>query len=481
MSITIRKLFLMCILSTGILLYTGCDSLLDTEAPEEVDPELAQQNLEGMESLLVSIHSRHRATARYGNSLVLGPDVLADNTVQHSTQSGRYANEAINVLGSHFSNQDGELWNTAYNVINEANYLIEGVDDLPEEEADEEIRSQLRGEAYFMRAFAYHDLVRTYAYEPGREVDGWDEGVVIREEATRDLSDAEPLPRSTNQEVYDLIVEDLERAIDNLEGNDRDDVYYANYEAALALMARVQLYLENWEEAEDYATRALDETDVELVDAETYAENIFEEDPNPESILELNINHETETLGSNDAINQYINPVGYFDVVPSESLLDSYGDDDVRLELYEEADDGFPYITKFNGSKGSTTDNIPLIRYSELLLIRAEANAELDNPDEAQDDLETLRTARGLESYDPLTNPAPTGDDLDEAILDENRREFAFEGHRWFDLKRRGMDIPKQEGAGTDFIDYDDNRVLAPIPTSEVEDFDEVVKQNPGY
>lgn len=455
------------IVSLGIaLVFVSCDGLLDTEPAASVDPEVAQANIDGMEALSVSMHDRMSLFARYGNALMLLGDVLADNTDRHSTSSGRYEGQSINSDGSHFG-----LWASAFNLINEANFVIDGIDNL--ENVADETRNRLLGEAYFMRASAYHDLARIYSYEPGREVNGWDEGMILREEPTRDVSLADDRARSTNQETYDLIVSDLEEAITYLEGNDRG-TYYANYEAALMLMARVSLYLENWEDAENFATDAINETNVSLVDADTYADNIFESHPNPESIFELNLDPNNESLGSNDALDQYLTPEGWFDIIPSADLLDLYEEDDVRLELYEEHTDGFMFVKKYTGSKGTYTDNIPVYRYPELLLIRAEAYAEMDMETEAIDDLETLRTARGL---DPYVTP-PSGEDLIMEILDERRRELAFEGHRWFDLKRRGMDITKQGDLPT--ISYDDHRLLAPLPDSEVDDFPNIL-QNPGY
>lgn len=464
-----KKIFTALCLGVAMTLLYGCDGLLDTEPASSVDPEAAQASLEGMESLSVSIHSRMRAFARYGNALMLLPDVLADNTDRHPSTSGRYEGHSVNRHGSHFT-----LWASAYNVVNEANYIIAGIDQL--ENVPESTRNRLLGEAYFMRAFAYHDLARIFSYEPGREVvaDGrpWDAGAILRTEPTRDVSQADDRPRSTNQETYDLIVADLEEAINYLEGNDRG-TYYANYEATLMLMARVQLYLGNWEKAEEFATLAMDVTGTTLVDAAEYA-SIFETHPNPESIFEINIDPNTETLGSNDALDQYLTPDGWFDIIPSQNLLDLYDAGDVRLELYGTSDDGYPYTMKYTGSKGTYTDNIVLMRYPELLLIRAEAYAEQNMETEAVEDLETLRMARGLAAY---TTP-PTGDDLINEILDERRRELAFEGHRWFDLKRRAMDIPKQGSLPS--VRWGDDRLLAPIPQAEITDFENVV-QNPGY
>lgn len=466
--LTTKKILITLCLGVVVTFY-GCDGLLDTEPASSVDPEAAQSSLEGMESLSVSMHSRLRAEARYGRDLMLKGDVLADNTDRHPTTSGRYEGHSVNRHGSHFT-----LWASGYNVVNEANYIIAGIDQL--ENVPEDTQNRLLGEAYFMRAYAYHDLVRIFSYEPGREVvvDGrpWDAGAILRTEPTRDVSQADDRPRSTNQETYDLIVADLEEAINYLEGSDRG-TYYANYEAALMLMARVQLYLENWEEAADYAAQAMEVTGVTLVDEADYA-GIYETHPNPESIFEINIDPATETLGSDDALDQYLTPDGWFDIIPSQNLLDLYDEDDVRLELYGTSDDGYPYAMKYTGSKGTYTDNIAMMRYPELLLIRAEAYAEQDLGSEAVEDLETLRIARGLAAY---TTP-PTGEDLIDEIMAERRRELAFEGHRWFDLKRRAMDIPKQGSLPS--VRYGDDRLLAPIPQAEITDFENVV-QNPGY
>lgn len=450
--------------------FESCE-LLDTQPAQSLDPSVALSSLEGLEGLAVSMQSRLRAEARYGRDLVLVPDVLADGVRLHPIPSGRYTGQSINQHGSHFS-----LWATAWNTINEANYIIDGIENI--ENVAEDTKARLLGEAYFHRAFAYHDLVKIYGYEPGREVNGWDLGVMIRVTPTNDLGDADDRPRSTNQQVYEVIQSDLEKAIENLAQKNRG-VFYPNHVAALTLMARVQLYLENWSSAVSYATQALEATDVTLVSQSAYAANMYESVPNPESLFELKINPQTESLGSSDALDQYINPSGWFDVLPSDELIAAYDDNDVRLSLIKTHTDGSPYFIKFNGSVGPYTDNVPIFRYPELLLIRAEASAELGDASTAQQDLETLRVARGLEAYGS-GNPAPTGSDLISAVMNERRKEFAFEGHRWFDLKRRGMDIPKQGDIPT--ISYTDYRILANIPNSEVNDPRFVnVKQNPGY
>jgi hypothetical protein len=118
------------------------------------------------------------------------------------------------------------------------------------------------------------------------------------------------------------------------------------------------------------------------------------------------------------------------------------------------------------------------MRYSLLLLIRAEARAEQDNLSGAVEDINTLRSARGLDAYDGEMSTEA----IVEAVMHERRVEFAFEGYRFFDLKRRGMNIPKpQDGGGV--LQYRGGQesflILAPLPTDEVDQFG--LTQNPGY
>jgi starch-binding outer membrane protein, SusD/RagB family len=450
----------------GAVLFVGCDGLLDTSPSTEVDPATAQENIEGIEAILTSVYNRLQSEWRYGREITIGPDVLADNADQHPVTSGRYDQMSQNQQGSHIT-----FWNTAYNTINEANYVIAGSEET--EGVTQEVRDRLRGEAIFQRGFAYFDLARTYGYEPGREVGGWTQSAIIRTEPTRDVSDADFRARSSNTEVYSQAVSDLEEAVSLLEGDDRG-VYFANYSAANALLARIHLYLENWDDAISYAEEAIASSNVQLVDSESaFISNPFNQTPNPESILELSIDPVEESLGSNVGLCPYTNPTHWFDVIPSQNLLDEFHEDDYRNYLFEVHDDGYPYTLKWDCSTGPFDDNIPLIRLPEMYLIMAEAHAEEDRIVEALAALETLQTARGL---DPFVS-ADANEIIDEVMV-ERRRELNFEGHRFYDLKRRAMDITKHQDATT--VPYDDIRVLSQLPTSEV-DNNPLLDNNPGY
>ncbi len=464
------KILLPLVLVISLLALKGCEDFFETEPPEEIDPADAQSTLDGFQALAASMHYRNRNANRYGNAYTLYPDILADNTDEGPVTSGRGDSQLINSEGTGTGG-----WTALYNHINEANNIIHNIDEAEDVEQREELRDQLVAEAHFQRALAYFDLSRSYSYEPSHPMsDEWDLGVVIRTEPTETIEEAAPedtLRRSSNDEVWDLIVEDIQTSIDKFEQSGDRGTYFVNYEAALMFMSQAKLYLQEWDRAAHWANEALEATDVELVDEETYGDNIFESEPNPESIYEIQIDPTTESLGPNDALDQWLGPDAWFDIVASDNLMELYDEDDVRLEITDE-DDGYPYFKKYTGSTGTNTDHIPVMRVAELYLILAEAEVENGDIDSGLDALNELRNARGLDDY----QTSNTEDAILE-ILDERRRELAFEGHRWYDLKRRGMDVPKQGGLST--ISYDDHRIINNIPDGEVEDHG--LQQNPGY
>lgn len=461
-------------LSRGLLLAlllpvaTACDGdLLDVDPTEQVGPDIATGTQAGVEALLAGVYNRMQNEEQYGSVMLLVPEILADD--------GRPSDPPIN-FQAEYLNQPGdhiEGWGFRYETINEANFVIASASS-DELDAPQAVKDRLRGEALFLRALNYHDLARVFAYEPNRAVGGWDRGVVLRTEPTRTVEDAEPRARSSVVETYQQIESDLLQAIDLLAASGGDDVFYATQAAAEALLARVYLYWQRWDDAAIYATRALENTSARLADPSEYR-SMWEQVPNPESVWEINYDPATETLWVNNCMACYTHPDGtWFSIWPSRELLELFEPEDARWAVYPETEAGIPYTRKWTESRGDNTDNTPVLRYSELLLIRAEARAESGDEEGARQDLATLRASRNL-------GPVPAGGDaLIQAVLDERRRELGFEGHRWFDLKRRGLNVPKPAHSGLPPLPYSDFRILAPIPSDQVENNPEL-EQNPGY
>lgn len=206
-------------------------------------------------------------------------------------------------------------------------------------------------------------------------------------------------------------------------------------------------------------------------------------DPTVESIFEVRF-RQTEGLGVNNSISSILTPPGHYDVLPSDEFLALLAEEDVRSALYPFDEDleeyqsdatGDVMVNKYNQSVATYTDNIPVLRFAEMLLTRAEARAEQPGKEgDALADLNLLRENRGLEAFAAM--PA----DLLGEILEERRRELAFEGHRWHDMKRRGMDIEKPEELNLPTLEYGVPQTLSSLPNGEVA-LNPQLTQNPGY
>jgi starch-binding outer membrane protein, SusD/RagB family len=456
------------IISLVLFFIVSCDGLLETEPTVAVSSDRIITTASGMDAVLTSAYDRLRSESLYRYWIPAGPEVLADNSELHPINSGRFSSQAENAFGSHFTSG---VWSTAYRLINEANIIINGAE---ETQTSQSHRDRLMGEAYFLRGLAYHELLRVYSYEPNHPLlSQWNQGVIIRTSPTLGLSDADLRARSTVIEGYEQAERDFLAALPLLRNNDRGSVYFADEATIHAGLARLYQYWERWEEALDHAEEAVSLAKGSLADFSEH-DNIYDILPNPESIFELSFDN---THGSSGSLNAVTNPPpGWFDALPSAELLELYEDDDLRNNLYAIHDDGYPYILKYTGTVGQNTDHIAVFRVSEMILIQAEAHYELNDEASAISALELLRSNRGLEAFET----APAGNALFEEIYDERRRELAFEGHRWFDLKRRAMDVPKPQVNLNPAVPFDDVRILAPLSSTQVEN-NPSLDQNPGY
>lgn len=466
------------------ILASCSESIIEIQPEGTVTREIALAKTAGINALIVSAYRRMHEFGYYGQSQILNAEALADNLVI-ANNTGRYTGQVVNGVGNHFG-----TWGAApYNVINDCNIALKYVDaTLPNtgqsDASAQADRDRYKGEALFLRAFAYHDLVKVYGYEPGREVGGWNLGVILRTTPTEGVSDANKRARSTNQEVYDQIEADLLAAIPLLPAE--ADVtstqrgYRASKAAAKALLARVYLFLEDFDNAETFAQQAMAETAKTFVSSANFV-NSWAATQHVESILEFNI--QSADWSTVDGVNNSMASVtnstsgsnAQFAVAGSQELIDAHEGGDVRLGVW--VDNGGRWeCKKWRGELGDFRENIPVIRVSEVALILAEARARKAAPDEAgaRTILNQLRSNRGL------GNTALSGQALIDLIMNERRVELAFEGHRFFDLKRNEMDITKPASLGVNDVPYTDYRILGNIPNGEVI-YNELLDQNPNY
>lgn len=467
------KKYLIYILVALMATFTGCNKILDTQPKESVDLEGATKSIDAMKATVTAIYNAMQGSGYYGRDYIAALEVLSDNGEITTANSNRFVNQGRNSPGSHVG-----IFTIGYTNIFRANFVLKYVDGTTSGTTAE--KNKLKGTAYFLRALLYFDLVKSYARNPAYFVDGFELGVPIVTDAIIDASKIEFPARAKVGDVYTQIINDLKAAIpllDNADGNKR-----VNRTAAQALLSRAYLYAGNYGEAENSATDAL--TSMAglasfAADSATYVSkwgNSY-----PEMIFGLNF-EPSESLGSDCMQSIFLRTAagtGYGDITARAELLnDFYPNDRRRNNLIWATDKGTQkvnYTLKYPNGKGAYgTDDIQLLRVSELYLNRAEARALKGTPDEvgALADLNRIHERAGLTALTGLT-----GDDLVEAIWRERRLEMAFEGHRLFDILRTGKSLVK----GTTTLNYDDYKLVAPIPTAELDANPNLRPNNPGY
>ncbi|WP_294142809.1 RagB/SusD family nutrient uptake outer membrane protein [uncultured Sanguibacteroides sp.] len=347
-------------------------------------------------------------------------------------------------------------WEVYYNKILIANNIINLIDKADGSEAD---KKDLKGEAYFLRAYAYFMLVNLYG-EP-------------YEKATADRALGIPLNFDNNVQErffvresvarsYKQIEDDLKESIRLLEEtNYTKKVFRVSRAAAYLLASRVYLYMKDYKNTIEYADKVLG-VNANLYDISVMGEEDVVISPsNPEIIW---------TYGNYDI--SYLSQAnrGCFPV--SNVFYNSFDDDDLRKTCYFKEEWNEVSVNKSKANSGMYGF---AFRTAEAYLNRAEANAELGNTQLALDDLKHLRQYRFKKEV-PLTATKETIVDLVRA---ERRFELCYEQHRWFDLRR--WDRPRIEhtytldimtGQKEKFVlEKDDEAYTLPLPV-EVSEFD---------
>jgi len=497
----LRSTALLIVLMLGSI---SCDDILDVQPRTAVDANTVLTSPDAVQAAVNSVYARLRAESYYGKSMMAVSDALADIGFA-TNNSGRLINESRNILYTHFTH-----WQNSYYAINEININLKAVNEnVLSPPATQAQLDKWNSELKFLRALYYHDLVRAYAYDPGATVPSQDRGgvpLMLEAITTSAAATAATKPRNTVAEVYAQIYKDLNDAI--ALAPTTGGPFFATKAAAHALLSRVALY------NRDYSTVVTASTDAiaaggALISGAAYV-NGWRAATNPESLFEVKFQDANESLGVNVSMQSSFTTIlsiatptsvgGWGDFAPNASVRTQLGitgptpgagtvgqictGTDIRTQLYAIGNGrgSGPKVecVKFASKNGIPyLDNIPVIRKTEMYLNRAEAYAtpgsSVFNEALALADLNTVRVARGLSSV------TLSGSALYDALLLQRKLEFAFEGHRWFDLKRLGRDVIKA-GSFTGAVDvaFTDARILANIPQREI-DGNPNLLQNFGY
>ena len=346
---------------------------------------------------------------------------------------------------------DAGLWNTLYQRINIANIILSEIQDMEKNSEEEELDAwRVQGEAHFLRAQFYFFLVNIYgdAYAPSTATNKLGVPLKLTEYVEHDPDKKTQFERATIQKVYDQIVLDLEDAVTCFEkGSQPQSIYRASREAALLLLSRVHLYMQNWEAARDRALEVLKSKNT-LATMSSRDTVVFLSPNNVEIIF---------TQGAQNLKHGVMGIGGEFCV--SSNLYDLYDTTDYRKVVYFTASrDSIGLDYKYDtGDEPSYLGDIFMLRTAEAYLNVAEAYAMLDDASNTSTYLNNLRSVRHK-------NYVTVNYDMDaiiQEVRDERRRELCFEGHRWFDLRRYAVceKAPYQKVIDHVFPLYDsDNR-----------------------
>ncbi|SDM05580.1 RagB/SusD family nutrient uptake outer membrane protein [Kriegella aquimaris] len=396
------------------------------------------------------------------------------------------------------------MWQQNFQGIALANTVIQFVPDV--EMNDEALQERLIAEAKFLRAFYYFELVRVYG------------GVPIINEVVINTEDLIGITRNSVEEVYVLIEQDLTEALAVLP-NDYvgEDLGRATKWAATALLAKVHLTQGEWKEAStrtqqviasgmfglvaDY--NSLWSQNAEYVPMPDKNGNLvneivfdiqFEQNERNDFKQSWTASRDTEIVGATNAVGG-----GWENMLPTTDYLAMFEVGDLRKDI--------SYVTELNGNilesprtpgagpisgkylnadgdppkSNNGSQNTYVIRYSDVLLMKAEAENELNGPSGAYQFINQVRDRAGLSPLAALDQAS-----FRQAIRKERATELGFEGHRKFDLLRWGVFVETIRNVNdthmeTPAANIQEHHVLLPVPAREREISEGSLTQNPGY
>ena len=441
---------------------------LNQVSPTAVQASQLFKDSTGVSEALTGLYSTLEVPEYYGADYPMLADLNSDNGV-----AGGYNNESINEFGA-FSVTSSNIFiqNTyvaIYKTITTANNIIAG--EATVKGASTAYLNSIKGQALTLRAMGHFDLLRAFGYH-------WDlsspYGIPV---VTTVQTSSSIVPRATVAATYTSIISDLTQAATYLSSSTDRNPNYVNPAIVNALLARVYLYKKDYTNAAKYATLVINDGAYSLLDANNYVAMYNNgAKTSSEFIFQLPFDFQNQ---SQYYITTYARPEAASTEVLfiANSDLQSFFESrngDVRYNLMDTTNaNGYLRTLKYS-SDGKYKDNSALlIRIAEMYLIRAEANGRA----KGLTDLNKIRTNRGLAAL--TGSDVPDDDTYAQAVADENRAEFNFEGHRYFDLARTGQVVNVLQPL-TSFTITTTNSCF-PIPLREIEATNGAVIQNPGY
>ncbi|WP_439880244.1 RagB/SusD family nutrient uptake outer membrane protein [Pontibacter sp. MBLB2868] len=474
----------MAVLALAVLLGSCGEDFLEQEPSASVPIATAITDVGELQTAVYGMYASLRTSNAYGRTIPVLGDLMADNTFVAPSNSGRYLVQNVyRTIAS--TREPGEIWTALYNTILRANAIIEA--DI----ASTATVDQLKGEAYAVRALAYHELVKFFATPYTVNPNALGVPIVTEFDPNNptDYYVNQQPERNTVAEVYTQIISDYQMGFDMM-GDRFINSSYMNKWAARALQARAYLFMGDYQKAKETSLDVVMRSGFETVSASNYLNYWTSAAPvtsRTETLFEIS-NDNIDNNGS-DALTNIYDQGGYGDILATADLVSLYEEGDVRgtdpsvpgvpvilIDSRSDIDPAYVVNKYQNRTNPSDRDDIKVIRYAEVMLTLAESYARTGEFDLALDMLNQLMEARNASTY------SSTDNQLIEDIITERRKELAFEGHRFWTLSRLNRPIVRtaEQPASTALIDVNNFRRILPIPQAEI-DANPNIEQNPGY
>ena len=499
-----RNIINICLGLAAAMSVWSCDKIAEIESRlltvETLGKSTIKDNFSVIDGLTQAGEGLHECFSDFYDAHYIKYAEAMGNTLDIVTTAGEGDNLLYNyeLNPEHVASYPRRLWGSGWTVISNANYMLEYGPDLYRSypaKGDKKTIDRMLAWAYFARGFAHWCLCNCYAQPYSYTKDASHIGVPV---VTGIPGFRDQIKRESVARVYAQVLEDLNKALEMFgEQNTIDDQYHFNAVACEALLARVYLYMRDWENAEKYSSIVMKK--VGLTPKGKYTEffrNSFSlQKSDSEAILRWNHYDKTSTLVSsfNPSMNSNL------DFVPVKSFASNFDSDDIRKDLLTYIPEAvepaeiqgktFDAVCKYCPLKSISDNRLRVanpvaLRVSEMYLIHAEAlaNGPKKDFDGAMKDIAALRArAKGTDASSIVITYSDL-DSVNEIIMQERVKELCFEGHSLFDLTRRGKDIVRAEesSAKIKLLKYGDYRTILPINRIEMQSNDTMV-QNDGY
>ena len=474
---------LLYILSLGAVFFiASCSEDRLQLLPEIGSPlEEAINSENDMKQVLAGVYTQMSSSAGFGGAISIFGDLLSDNAFISSSNDGYFLNTSRMTYSPEIS--DFGMYDSFYDVIQQANMVI-----ADKKLAESPTVLNYKAEAKIARAMAYFYLVSFYSASPKSGLNQ-EYGVPIQPE---EYNPNNKLARSSVNDVYNYIISDLQSAINQLGNYQPENKSTLSPTAAKLLLSRVYLTRgknDDYQKSLDYAYEVINDNSGNyefITDKNKYLnyftssnsavmdnqkETVFEIEQTP--IFNVGGNAHPGTFYANNGSHRSIlfrrSFVNQLTSTPNDwrsGLIGVLGSD------IDSPRGNFTRKWVRNTNEGNYASNIKLLRVSEAYLNRIEALFNIGNNAAALDYLKAFQLNRGKTPDTTITL---------EIILNERRKEFFAEGHRYFDLKRNAFPIVKDSNCETNCnVSVTDRLFVIPIPYYEM-NINSSITQYPGW